>query len=154
MTLTWTGGYCRAGRGGSGSKGRHRDERQDKRQRTDCPGPSSAHLAIVVPGEVADTTELERLLAASWHKFSGDDGGMSGQKLLGRMENVAWAPPKLTFTIERHGGTVRGSTRAELQHWEVNADQQTAAIEKRGQTPCRTRPGRTLYILYGWHHRP
>jgi hypothetical protein len=91
-----------------------------------------AHLATVQPGELADTTDLERLLAGSWDEFTGDDGGMKGYKLLGRIEDVTWQPPKLTFTIERHGGTVMGSTRAELQHWEVNVELKTAVIVKCG----------------------
>ena len=39
---------------------------------------------------------------------------------LGRMEKVEWQPPYLTFSIERHGATVKGSTRAELQNWQVD----------------------------------
>ena len=90
------------------------------------------YLATLQPGEVAGTTDLERLLAGCWDQFTGDDGGMEGYKLLGRMEDVTWQPPKLTFTIERHGGTVMGSSRAELQHWEVNVEQKTAAVVKCG----------------------
>lgn len=57
---------------------------------------------------------------------------MDGYKLLNRMENVSWQPPILSFSIERHGGTVMGSTRAELQHWEVDLVKQTATIVKTG----------------------
>src|SRR5262249_33354651 len=91
-----------------------------------------AHLATVQPGELADTADLEPLLAASWDEFTGDDGGMEGYKLLGRIEDVTWQPPKLTFTIERHGGTVLRSTRAALQQWELNVEQKTAVIVKCG----------------------
>jgi hypothetical protein len=42
------------------------------------------------------------LLAACWQEFNGDDGGMSGDKLLGRMEEVIWEPPTLSLTVERH----------------------------------------------------
>jgi hypothetical protein len=90
------------------------------------------HLAMISPGPISDPATLERLLAARWHEFTGDDGGMTGQKLLGRMEDVVWEPPILTFTIERHGGTVLGSTRAELQHWQVNLQEKTALIVNRG----------------------
>ena len=34
--------------------------------------------------------------------------------------------PSLSFTIERHGATVVGSTRAELQNWTVNLDSASA----------------------------
>ncbi|WP_147263492.1 hypothetical protein [Roseimicrobium gellanilyticum] len=45
---------------------------------------------------------------------------------LHRIEKVQWNPPVLSFQIERHGGTTLGSTRAEMQHWEVNVEQGTA----------------------------
>jgi len=104
-----------------------------------------AHLATIQPGELADTTDLERLLAACWDQFSGDYGGMDGYKLLGRTEDVTWLPPKLTFTIERHGGTIMGSTRAELQHWEVNVEQKTAVIVKCGHRQLKPMAER-IYI--------
>jgi hypothetical protein len=48
------------------------------------------------------------------------------------MEQVEWHRPILTFLIERHGGTVLGSTRAELQRWTVDLDRQTATCERTG----------------------
>jgi hypothetical protein len=104
-----------------------------------------AHLATKQPGTIIDTTDLERLLAASRDEFTGDDGGMEGNKLLGRMEDVTWQPPKLTFSIERHGGTVMGSTRAELQHWEVNVEKKTAVIVKCGHRQLKPMAKR-IYI--------
>ena len=90
-------------------------------------------LAAVPPGPVPDGTKLDKALATCWDDFRGSyEGGMKNDKLLGRMENVQWQSPVLTFTIERHGGTVNGSTRAELQHWELNLDYQTASIVKEG----------------------
>lgn len=74
-------------------------------------------LATLSPGPIPNLGDLERSLAACWHEFKGDDGGMEGYKLLHRMENVAWHPPILSFTIERHGGTVLRSSRATLQEW-------------------------------------
>jgi hypothetical protein len=50
-----------------------------------------------------------------------------------RAEDVAWTPPFLTFTLERHGGTVNGSSRAELHHWEVNIETGVATIVKVGR---------------------
>lgn len=62
------------------------------------------HLAESGSGPISDSTELGRLLAASWHEFAGsNEGGMEGYKLLGRMENVVWNPPVLKFVVERHG---------------------------------------------------
>jgi hypothetical protein len=101
-----------------------------------------ACLATMPPGPVTDTTDLERLLADCWDEFTGDDGGMESFKLLNRMEHVTWTPPKLVFTIARHGGTVLGSTRAELQRWTVDIAKMTATHEKVGHhqlDPMQTR---------------
>lgn len=88
-----------------------------------------SYLAMLPPGPIADTAELERLLAPCWHEFAGgDDGGMEGRKLLRRMERVMWNPPLLTFIVERHGGTVLGSTRATLQEWTVDLKKRTASL--------------------------
>ena len=75
---------------------------------------------------MAKPADLERLLADCWQEFNGDDGGMTGDKLLGRMEEVVWEPPILSFTIERHGGTVLGSSRAKLQEWMLDMASMTA----------------------------
>jgi hypothetical protein len=93
-----------------------------------------AHLAHIPPGQISDTTDLERLLAACWDEFTGDYGDMAAYKLLGRMEDVTWEPPVLNFTVERHGATVAGSTRANLQGWTVNIEQNTIFCEPLG---CR-----------------
>jgi len=72
------------------------------------------YLKSTTPGALTDSGVLERLLADCWDELSGASaGGMHGWKLLGRMEHVHWNPPVLSFTIERHGGTPLGSTRAE-----------------------------------------
>jgi hypothetical protein len=79
------------------------------------------YLALIPPGPIEDTSELERLLSVCWRDFRGGyEEKMDGSKLHGRMEDVEWQPPKLTFVIERHGATVVGSSRAALQHWILN----------------------------------
>jgi hypothetical protein len=54
---------------------------------------------------------------------------------LWRMEDPAWSPPYLEFSIERHGQTVMGSSRGSVYRWRVNVDKGTAGIvgEKRRQ---------------------
>jgi hypothetical protein len=86
------------------------------------------YLRRVAPGAITDKRRIEEVLAPAWADLKGSTGefGMEGRKLFGRMEDVEWNPPVLTFRIERHGGTVAGSTRAELQTWNVNADAGTA----------------------------
>jgi hypothetical protein len=85
------------------------------------------------PGEVSDTTRVTQALSHCWHNLKGSaEGGMSGEKLHDRMEHVRWDPPVLSFVIERHGGAALGSTRAELQEWEVDVREGTASL-------CHTR---------------
>ena len=63
-----------------------------------------------------------------WRDFDGSSSdGMAPEKLY-RMEDIRWEPPNLYFVIERHGGTVLGSTRAELQYWQVDLQHRTATI--------------------------
>jgi hypothetical protein len=88
-----------------------------------------SYLARTIPGVVADTEVLEHLLAESWEQLDGScDRRMEGYKILGRMEDVHWKPPILSFSIERH--LVCGSNRAVLQHWSVNLDHNTATITR------------------------
>lgn len=97
------------------------------------------HCLSLPSGPVADVSTVEQLLATAWDELSGDDGGMEGYKLLNRMEDVRWEPPILSFQIERHGGTVLGSTRAEIQHWSVDVEQKTVALVKSGRRQLRPR---------------
>jgi hypothetical protein len=81
------------------------------------------YMATVPAGPVKEITEIDYYLATAWDELEGsDDGGMRASKLHGRMENVCWEPPILSFTLERHGGTVLGSAYAELQAWSVDID--------------------------------
>lgn len=75
--------------------------------------------------------ETEWLLGCCWdHLVGGNDGGMKIEKLSGRIEGMKWSPPHLTFEIERHGGVVLGSKRAEMQVWTVDVERETATLEK------------------------
>ena len=78
------------------------------------------YLDSVPFGAITDTDTLIPLLKNAWQEFDGSDRcGMKNDKLT-RIENARWDPPCLEFTIERHGGTVLGSSRGELQHWMIN----------------------------------
>lgn len=91
-------------------------------------------LASVTPGEIAGTADIEELLSAAWEKLEGgNDTTMSGDKIIGRMENVRWDPPQLHFVIERHGGTVMGSVNAELYLWSVDVEKGTAICGLAGE---------------------
>jgi hypothetical protein len=99
-------------------------------------------LTTVPPGPISRPGDLDRLLAACWHEFHGDDGGMTGDKLLGRREEVVWQPLILAFKIERHDGTVQGSSRASLQQWRLDLDKKTAWCEERRFRQVRARQPR------------
>jgi hypothetical protein len=92
-----------------------------------------AHLRGQPAGEPPEGTL--HLLAECWKELKGSGlSGMTADKLR-RVETFEWVPPLLTFTIERHGAYVNGSTRASVQHWQVNVEQGTAELtgEKRRQ---------------------
>ena len=77
---------------------------------------------------------VEVALCAAWDDLAGTaDGGMQGYKLLGRTEGMSWAPPVLSFKIERHGGTVAGSIYAELQAWSVDLSTGLASMAPAGR---------------------
>lgn len=69
-------------------------------------------------------------LEDAWSSLGGSLNKSTSADKLYRAENMAWTPPVLTFTLERHGGTVNGSSRAELHHWQVNIETGVAAIVK------------------------
>lgn len=92
------------------------------------------YLMGLAPGAPLEVGEIEFLLAEAWRSLRGSRaGGMQAQKIRGRTEDMAWNPPSLTFSIERHGGTVNGSTRAEIQRWCVNVEAHTAEITSTGR---------------------
>ena len=91
------------------------------------------YLATVPQGKISNTATLESLLSNHWEEFKGSDlESTEGYKLVGRMEEVYWTPPLLTFKIERHGGTVLGSSRADLHKWTLNLENKTAECKISG----------------------
>lgn len=87
-------------------------------------------LSAQPKGKIRNVESVEMVLKSVWHLFEGSyDNAMAAQKL-GRMENLEWNPPILSFVIERHGGTVFESTRAELQRWNFDLEQLTARSSK------------------------
>lgn len=106
------------------------------------------YLNSIPSGAAPDVGEVERLLVRAWDAFhfEGDETGMAGHKLRGRMEDVRWNPPFLSFSIERHGATVLGSTRAELHDWRINVEQVRAAVVVRQSFRQVSRPRPPLYV--------
>lgn len=65
------------------------------------------------------------------------------------MEAVRWAPPVMSFRIERHVAMTRGSTRAELQVWRIDIERNSATcVSSRTyrQHAPRTEPVKTAPI--------
>lgn len=74
-------------------------------------------------------SNIEKSLSECWTQLEGSSQERTTpQKLSRRTENMNWCPPILTFMIERHGGTVNGSTRADLHTWQINLESMTARI--------------------------
>lgn len=90
------------------------------------------HLQKLPTGPVTDSA-VEGMLATAWNLLAGHDAnGMQAFKLNGRTEDLLWNPPILAFRIARHGGTVLGSKRAEIQLWTVDVAAGTAHCSKDG----------------------
>jgi hypothetical protein len=81
-------------------------------------------------------TELLTLLASCWEQFRGvSDTKMRWSKVMrdGGPRDLMWHPPILSFTIERHGSLVLGSTRAEKQRWSLDLENRTASADTVGR---------------------
>lgn len=84
-----------------------------------------------IPAHLTD--EVEAWLFQRWDSLAGGaDTKMAAHKLLRGIEDLSWEPPVLTFRIERHGGTVGGSTRAEMQGWAIDTHASTATAFSAG----------------------
>jgi hypothetical protein len=73
--------------------------------------------------------QVLELVETVWDKFEGSGQTKMDVWKIGRddgTEDLTWDPPDLSFTIDRHGGTVMGSTRAERQTWTLNLETITA----------------------------
>jgi hypothetical protein len=87
--------------------------------KTIAAGPLSRDLA----------NDLSKLLYGAWRHFRGsNEGGMQEDDLLDDgIEKPSWAPPILSFEIERHGGPAQGSAYAAIQVWHVNLESNEAS---------------------------
>lgn len=96
------------------------------------------YLSSLPPGPIQDQVQLFRHLQASWEDLRGSNRSAMATWKLNRLESPLWEPPLLSFAIERHGAVVGGgSTRAEMQHWVVDARSGTAEIHRSGRRQVR-----------------
>ena len=75
-----------------------------------------------------DWAQLLPRLREAWNCLQGSIDQNTLKSTLDGAENVAWTPPFLTFTLERHGITEFGSPRAEIHNWQVNIETGVAEI--------------------------
>ena len=85
------------------------------------------------PGKIADVAALQRLLKPVWDCLDGSDEDAMAEHKLHRLEDPHWDPPILSFTVERHGGTVKASVYAELQMWTVDVEKAEASCQVNGK---------------------
>jgi hypothetical protein len=87
------------------------------------------YLCELPAGMIDDKSRLIALLSECWDDFEGASAEATSVEKLRRAESVDWNPPLLTFVIERHGGTVQGSTRAQLHRWTIDLNRITASCD-------------------------
>jgi len=89
-----------------------------------------ALLNSYAAGPIEESDPVVSLLQDCWGLFSGSTDQKMRADKLSRIEDLTWRPPILSFIIERHGGTVLGSTRADVQDWSLDLDMATASCRK------------------------
>ena len=91
-------------------------------------------LATLVPGRILgpDAAEVRERLTQCWDDFDGSDQQAMAAHKLRRAEDLTWEPLTLSFILERHGGTVQGSKRAEKQRWSVDLHNGQARVASVG----------------------
>ena len=85
------------------------------------------------PGELSvdERKILINLLSKSWDELQGSSAEKTTFDKLFRAENLRVDYPMIYFELERHGGLVNGSTRADIHRWEINLEQSKAILRSR-----------------------
>ena len=82
------------------------------------------YVSSLPTGQLEKADTLISFLKPIWGSLSGSSNQSTTASKLDRMEGISWEPPLLEFILERHGGTVNGSS--------VNINNWSAAIYKEG----------------------
>lgn len=87
-------------------------------------------LSQLSPGPVPPELQhrVKDLLSYCWPGFAGHDQTRLRPHRLLQAEDLTWEPPYLCFAIERHGATMLGSSRAEIEYWHVDLDREEAIL--------------------------
>ena len=86
-----------------------------------------------IPAGPLDYPQHQEILEAFNRAYEYFDGALDTSmsvKKLNRIENLSWNPPVISFNIERHGGTVHGSSRADVYQWGLNVNTGEAGYTK------------------------
>jgi len=97
------------------------------------------YLDSLPTGPISESSKIMGLLEDCWEEFDGSYQEKMQAEKLDRIEKVTWNPPILEFEIERHGGTVQGSSRAERHGWSVDVQAKTATCQGLGFAQSRPR---------------
>jgi hypothetical protein len=77
-------------------------------------------------------------LRACWDRLDGSDAEAMEARKLGRVEDLEWHAPALTFRMERHGAILAGgSTYADVQQWTIDLARGVAECEPVGRRQVR-----------------
>lgn len=105
----------------------------------DCRQRLADFLNNLPIGTIERVDELRFMLESCWDTLSGSSETSMATYKLERMKSPSWAPPILTFTVERHGALVMGGSRAEKQMWEVDTAKWTARCGNVGYRQIKPR---------------
>ena len=86
------------------------------------------YLSGLPVGPITDVKGFVQVLADEWDELEGSDSENTSADKLWRMEQPHWDGQELSFSLERHGRTVNGSTRADLHDWSVDPNLHIARI--------------------------
>jgi hypothetical protein len=86
-------------------------------------------LKTIPPGPLNYNSAVVGALVAAWDSISDSDVQSTHREKLYRLEQLHWSPPILTFILERHGGTVNGSSRAALHRWSIDVSNAVATCD-------------------------
>jgi hypothetical protein len=89
---------------------------------------SIAQLRAHLETQGLEPRAVVSLLATCWNDLAVTDRTNMRPDKLSRIEQPTWNPPFLEFSIERHGQTVNGSTRATVYRWKADLEKGTAKI--------------------------
>jgi hypothetical protein len=93
-------------------------------QEVTCNGAVNELRAYLGTSGTSDAASVLRLLGSAWDALGLTAVEWDSNRVY-RAEALEWDDPVLRFKVERHGGTVLGSTRADLYTYEVDLDRHT-----------------------------